>query len=57
MSNKWWSTLNSALFSIDMTVPALLKPDESLTHDPVEKATLFTDMFARKQSNEKLTMP
>ena len=56
-SNKWWSTLKSALFGIDTTVPALLKPDGSLTHDPVEKATLFADVFDRKQSNEKLTLP
>ena len=55
--NKWWSTLKSALFGIDTTVPALLKPDGSLTHDPKEKATLFADVFDGKQSNEKLTIP
>ena len=55
--NKWWSTLKSALFGIDTTVPALLKPDGSLTHDPKEKATLFADVFDGKQSNEKLTVP
>ena len=56
-SNKWWSTLKSALFGVDMTIPALLKPDGSLTHDPKEKATLFADVFDRKQINDKLTMP
>ena len=56
-SNKWWSTLKSALFGVDMTIPALLKPDGSLTHDPKEKATLFADVFDRKQSDDRLTMP
>ena len=56
-SNKWWSTLKAALFDVNMTIPALLKPDGSLTHDPKEKATLFADVFDRKQSNDKLTMP
>ena len=40
-----------------MTIPALLEPDGSLTHDPKEKATLFADVFDRKQSNDKLIMP
>ena len=56
-SNKWWSTLKSALFGTDMTGLALLKPDGSLTHDHEEKVTLFVDTFDWKQSNEKLTMP
>ena len=51
-SNKWWSTLKSALFGIDMTIPALLKPDGSLTHDPKEKATLFKNVIDRKQSKD-----
>ena len=40
-----------------MTIPALLKPDGFLTHDPKEKVTLFADVFDRKQSNVELTMP
>ena len=56
-SNKWWSTFNSALFGIDMTVPPLIKSDGSITHNPEEKATLFADIFDSKQSNDKLTMP
>ena len=56
-SSKWWSTLMSALFGVDMTIPALLKPDGYLTQDPKEKATLFADVLDRKRSNDKLTMP
>ena len=56
-ANKWWSVLKTALFGNDMTIPPLLKPDGSLTHDPKEKATLFADLFDRKQCSEKLTMP
>ena len=40
-----------------MTVLALLKPDGSLTQDPKEKVALFVDVFDRKQSNDKITMP
>ena len=29
-SNKWWSTLKFALFGIDKTGPALLKPERNL---------------------------
>ena len=57
MYNRWWSTLKSALFGINMTLPPTLKPDGSLTHDPKEKATLFANVFDRKQNNDKLTMP
>ena len=56
-SNKWWSTYKSALFGIGMTVPPLLEPDGSLTHDPKVKASLLADVFDQKQSNDKLRMP
>ena len=55
--SRWWSTFNSALFGIDMSVPPLIKPDGCITHDPKEKASLFADVFGSKQSNEKLQMP
>ena len=45
------------VFGVDMPIPALLKPDGSLTHDLKEKASLFTDVFDRKQSSDKTTMP
>ena len=32
--HKWWSTLKSALFSVDAPIPPLLKLDGSLTHFP-----------------------
>ena len=55
--HKWWSTLKSALFGNETTIPPILKPDGSLTHCPKEKATLFADAFDSKQSNIKLSMP
>ena len=54
---KWWSTLKSALFGVEGTVPLLLKLGGSLTHCPKDKSTLFGDVFDSKQSNGKLTMP
>ena len=56
-SHKWWSTLKTALFGVDVTVPPLLRPDGSLTHCPKEKAALFADVFDSKQNNDSLTMP
>ena len=56
-SHKWWSTLKTALFGVDVAVPPLLRPDGSLTHCPKEKAALFADVFDSKQSNDSLTMP
>ena len=55
--HKWWSTLKSALFGMDSSVPPLLRPDGCVTHCPKEMATLLADVFDSKQSNEKLTMP
>ena len=40
-----------------LAVPALLRPDGSLTHCPKEKAALFADVFDSKQSNDSLTLP
>ena len=55
--NKWWSTFKSALFGRDMTIPPLVKPDGTITHDPKEKASLFSDVFDEKQSNFEVEMP
>ena len=33
-SHKWWSTLKTALFGVDVAVPPLLRPVGSLTHCP-----------------------
>ena len=56
-SHKWWSTLKTALFGVDVAVPPILRPDGSLAHCPKEKAALFADVFDSKQSNDSLTMP
>ena len=55
--HKWWSTLKSALFGSESSVPALLKPSGSVTHCPKEKAVLLADVFDSKQSSEELTLP
>ena len=55
--HKWWTTLKDALFGVDSSVPPLVKPDGCITHCPIEKATLFADVFDSKQSNEKLSIP
>ena len=56
-SHKWWSTLKTALFGVDVAVTPLLRPDGSLAHCPKEKAAHFADVFDSKQSNDSLTMP
>ena len=40
-SHKWWFTLKTALFGVDVAVPPLLRPDGSLAHCPKEKAALL----------------
>ena len=55
-SHKWWSTLKTALFGVDVAVPPMLRPDGSLAHCPKEMAALFADVFD-KQSNDNLTKP
>ena len=56
-SHKWWSTLKTAVFGVDVAVPPLLRPDGSLTLCPKEKAALFADVFDSKQSNDSLILP
>ena len=56
-SHKWWSTLKTALFGVDVAVPPLLRLDGSLSYCRKEKAALFADVFDSKQSNNSLTMP
>ena len=56
-SHKWWSTLKTALFGVDVAVPPLFRPNGSLTHCPKEKAALFADVFDGKQRNNSLSMP
>ena len=55
--HKWWSTLKTAFFGMDVAVPPLLRPNGSVTHCPKEKAALFADVFDGKQSNDSLSMP
>ena len=54
---KWWSTLKTALFGMDVAVAPFLRPNGSLTHCPKEKVVLFADVFDGKQSNNSLSMP
>ena len=55
--HKFWSTLKSALFGVDSSMPPLLKADGSVAHCPKEKANLLAEMFERKQSNEHVDLP
>ena len=44
-------------FGVDSSVPPLVKPNGCITHSPLEKATLFADVFDSKQRNEELEIP
>ena len=55
--HKFWSTLKSALFGVDSSMPPLLKADGSVAHCPKEKANLVAGIFERKQSNEHVDLP
>ena len=55
--HKFWSTLKSALFGVDSSMPPLLKADGSVAHCPKEKANLLAGIFDRKQSNECVDLP
>ena len=56
-SHKWWSTLKTALFGVDVTVPLLLRHDGSRIYCLKEKAALFDDVFESHHSNDSLTLP
>lgn len=55
--HTWWSALKSSLFGIDSSIPPLLKPDGSVTYDPLEKARIFAANFNSKQSSESIHLP
>ena len=56
-AHKYWSTIKSALFGVDVTIPPLLKHDGSLTHNPKEKAELLANIFDSKQNRESVNLP
>ena len=56
-AHKYRTAIKLALFGRDSSIPPLLRPNGSLTYCLKEMATLSTDVFDSKLSNEKLTMP
>ena len=56
-AHKYWSTIKSALFGVDVTIPPLLKQDGSLCHNPKEKAELLANVFDSKQNRESVNLP
>ena len=55
--NRWWTALKSSLFGVDSTIPALFKPDGSVTYIPQEKAELLLSAFNLKQNDKVLNLP
>ena len=55
--HQWWTTLRLVLFGVDSSVPPLVEPDGCIIHSPVEKVTVFADVFDSKQGNEKREIP
>ena len=55
--HKWWTTLKTALFGADSTMPPLRKADGSITYCSKEKADLLAEIFDKKQSNESIILP
>ena len=55
--HTWWSALSSALFGVKPSIPPLLKSDGSVTYQPLEKACIFAESFASKQSREEIQLP
>ena len=57
-SNKWWSTLKSAVFGLSSSLPPLVGGhDGGLVCESVGKADLLSDHFERKQARESVDLP
>ena len=55
--HTWWSALKSSLFGVEPSIPPLLKPDGSITYNPLDKATILADSFNSKQSRVEIQLP
>ena len=54
---KWWSTLKSAVFGSNSSLPPLVREGGGLVCESVGKADLLSDHFDRKQSWEVVDLP
>ena len=54
--NKWWSTLKSAVFSSNSSLPPLVGPGGGLVCESVGKADLLLDHFDNKQSRVSVNL-
>ena len=56
-SHKWWSTLKSAAFGLNLSLPPLVGVGGGLVCETVVKADLLLDHFDGKQSSESVDLP
>ena len=55
--HKWWSTLKSAVFGTNSSLPPLVNEGGGLVCESVGKADLLSDHFDSKQSREAIDLP
>ena len=55
--HKWWSTLMSAVFGSNSSLPPLISEGGGLVCESVGKADLLSDHFDSKQSREAIDLP
>ena len=56
-SHKWWSTLKSAVFGTNSSLPPLIGGGGGLVCDPGAKAALLANHFDGKQERDGITLP
>ena len=56
-SHKWWSTLKTALFGVDSSLPPLRGNHGDLIFEPKAKAELLSECFLSKQSDWEPNLP
>ena len=55
--HKWWSTLKSAVFGSNSSLPPLISEGGGLVCESVGKAGLLSDHFDSKQYREAVDLP
>lgn len=55
--HKWWSTLKSAVFGAEPSLPPLINDRGVLLYDPAGQAALLADYFDNKQSRDSISLP
>jgi len=56
-SHKWWSTLKSAVFGTNSSLPPLIGDGGGIVCEPGAKAALLADHFDSKQAKDGITLP